>query len=260
VRRTGLVLGLLLLLLVQAAAAPARTQDDDTYLLALKTVKTNVSDALKLELNALNLATHGNPAGARQEIENSKKLLEGALPAADALTPPLDLSHYVPDNSWERLGQNMRRLVRYDDEALAKPKPSTYYLFLAVQLKQDIVRLVSSHPLCSVLVNDQGGVKVNGQAVGKGQLSVDVACSVKIKELLVETPKNTVTQTAPDGGAKTIEEKSADIVEADLNGAKSGGVTEQTTPDPSPGDSVKIVIEPLVPIVGDSIQYVDEVI
>ncbi len=95
------------LLLVRAATAPAKV-NDDVRTTALTTVKTNVDDAIKLEANAYKLWKAGEKAEAKKEIENSVKLLEGALPAADSLTPPLDLSKYVPDNSWERLGRNMR--------------------------------------------------------------------------------------------------------------------------------------------------------
>jgi hypothetical protein len=50
--------------------------------------------------------------------------------------------------------------------------------------------------------------------------------------------------------------KAGNIVEVDLNGAKSGGVTMQTSPDaaaPNPVDS------DIVPIAGDSVEYFDEI-
>lgn len=74
--------------LALTATITARSGDDGIGAIALKTLDTNVAYAIRLELSALNLARHGNTAGARKELENSRSLLQGAFGAADALTPP----------------------------------------------------------------------------------------------------------------------------------------------------------------------------
>jgi hypothetical protein len=251
-RLVVLPLGVLVALAL-AVGISARTSDDEVGTIALKTVDTNVGDAIKLELNALYLAQHGNVPGARQELENSRSLLEGAFGAADTLTPPADLTKYVPDNSWERLGRNIRSAATEDGDALARPgRVSSLFVTLALQKKQGIFNLV--HPLvkrpeCSVLTDDRSAIKVNGVAQNSGQLSVDVSCTVAIKRILVETPKNAVTQTATDGDAKAAALKSANTVQVVVDG-KEGGVTETTRPDPAAGLPVDVIV-----IVGDSTIY-----
>jgi hypothetical protein len=201
----------------------------------------------------------GNKAQAAKELENAEKLLDGALPAADALTPPLDLTHYVPDNSWERLGRNMRDIIYWDKRALEKGANFHYDIVLAAIKKHAVYTLVNNeitHPVCLEAINLEGPITVNGVPQGSSQLSVDVSCTSPEQKVIIDLPKNTVVQMAPDGNAKAAILKAGNIVEVDLNGAKSGGVTMQTSPDaaaPNPVDS------DIVPIAGDSVEYFDEI-
>jgi hypothetical protein len=108
-----------LALLIGAAAAPAKVNDDVVRAAALHNVDGNLGDAIKLEQNAVYLVDHGNEAGARSEIKNSEKLLNSALPAADALTTPPELRTFAPpDTSWDRVGENTRSAITWDKRAL----------------------------------------------------------------------------------------------------------------------------------------------
>ena len=246
------------LVLVLAAAAPAKV-NDDVRTTALHTVRTGVEDALALEGNALKQWNAGNKEQAKKELENAEKILDGALPAADALTPPVDLSHYVPDNSWERLGRNMRDIIYWDKKATEKGANFHYDIVLAASKKHAVYTLVNNeitHPVCLEAINLQGPITVNGVPQGHSQLSIDVSCRQPEQKVIVDVPMNTVVQMVVDGDAKAAILKAGHIVEVDLNGAKSGGVTMQTSPDaaaPAPVDS------DVVPIKGDSVEYFDEI-
>ena len=245
------------LVLVVAAPAPAKVSDD-VRTTALQTVNTNVDDAIKLELNALNLWTHGNKAGARSEIENSQNLLDGALGAADALTPPLDLSHYVPDHSGEYLGRNMRDAIFWDKRSAEKGANFHYDILLALQKKEAVYKLVNrelTHPVCYEAINLQRTTVDNVQQ-GPSQLSVDVACSQPEQKVIVALPANTVAKMVLDGSAVSATLDAPNVVEIKLNGAKSGGVTMQTTPDAAAPDPVDTGI---VPIKGDSVEVFDDI-
>jgi hypothetical protein len=250
------------LVLVLAASAPARL-NDDVRTTALHTVRTSVEDALALEGNALKQWNAGNKAQAAKELENAEKLLDGALPAADALTPTLDLTHYVPDNSWERLGRNMRDIIYWDKRALEKGASFHYDILLAATKKHDVYTLVNNeitHPACLEAINLQGPITVNGVPQGSSQLSVDVSCTRPVQKIVILTPTEAIKQMVTDGGAKAAVLKAANVVEVDLNGAKSGGVTMQTQPDAAPSAPVDDIVE----IKGDSrdpstVEYFDEV-
>jgi len=244
------VLVALALLLMTAAAAGGRSTDDVRQL-ALHTVDTNVKDAVKLETDAVRLLKGGNLKGAEQEIRNSKDLLDGALGSAQALTPPSEADRWVPvtnsNSNWEGLAHTMR--LAYGDDAAALLTNSTRsrieLLDHALALKRAILHLVDpeiTHPQCSLLINRQGPVNVNGTAQGGGQLSVDVACAKRVTEVIVDTPHNTVTKTSADGGVQSIVGKSATVVELDLKGAKSGGVTMESTPDAAAGEPVDVIV------------------
>jgi hypothetical protein len=241
-----------LVALALVASVPAQT-NDAVGNLALKTLDANVGDAIKLELSALNLAGHGNVPGARQELQNSRSLLEGAFNAADTLTPPADLTKYVPDDSWERLGRNIRSAATEDEDALDKRgKIGTFFVSLALQKKDAIYKLVhplASRPECSVLTNDQSGFEVNGAKITPGQFSVEVACTMPIKRIFVDTPKYDITETTPDGDAKMVMRKSPDIVEI-VGDGNQAGVTAKANPDLAPGAPVDVIV-----IVGDATLY-----
>lgn len=160
-------------------------------------------------------------------------------------SPPRDLVQWVPENSWEYLGRNIRRADREDEQALSHPdKVGTTLVLFALQTKDAIHNLVHplvAHPDCSVVINDLGPVKVNGAAQGTGQLSVDASCTTAIKKILVTTPGNTVTQTATDGAAKAAALKSANTVQVVVVGTE-GGVTEKMSPEPAPGLPVDVMV------------------
>jgi hypothetical protein len=238
------------LVLVLAAAAPAKV-NDDVRTTALHTVRTGVEDALALEGNALKQWNAGNKEQAKKELENAEKILDGALPAADALTPPVDLSHYVPDNSWERLGRNMRDIIYWDKRAMEKGANVHYDLLLAAAKKRDVYTLVNNeitHPVCLELINLRGPITVNGVPQGSSQLSVDVSCTRPVQKIVLMTPNELIAKLEADNAAQKAFLRAPSVVEIDLNGAKSGGVTIQTSPDaaaPNPVDDV-------VQIKGDS--------
>jgi hypothetical protein len=242
-------LAVAVVVLLLALATPATA--DDVRQIALSTLDTSVKDAAKLETNAIELLKAGNTKGGEQEIRNSQQLLNGAMGAAEALTPPSDAERWVPvttnNRNWEGLAHTMRLAYGDDSAALLTHSTSRMIGLLedALKKKSAIVHLVGpelTHPQCSMLINRRGPVEVNGVAQGTGQLSVDVACSKPVKDVIVDTPDNAVTQTAPDGGAVSIADKSATIVEVGLNGAKSGGVTMETNPDPAAGDPVHVIV------------------
>jgi hypothetical protein len=241
----AIVLSLLL------AGAITQATADDVHQLALQTLDTNVKDAVKLETNAVKLLDAGNVRGAEQEIRNSKNLLDAAMGSVQALTPPSDTERWVPltesSSSWEGLAHTMRLAYGGDAAALLTNSTSRRIALLddALEKKRAILHLVSTeltHPQCSMLIDLRGPVEVNGVAQGGSQLSVDVACSKPVKDLIVDTPRNDVTQTAPDGGTSSIDDKSATVVEADLHGAKSGGVTMTTNPDPADGEPIYAIV------------------
>ena len=214
-------------------------------------MRTGVEDALALEGNALKQWNAGNKEQAAKELENAEKILDGALPAADSLTPPLDLSHYVPDNSWERLGRNMRDIIYWDKKAMEKGANVHYDLVLAATKKHAVYTLVNNeitHPVCLEAINLQGPVTVNGVPQGSSQLSVDVSCTRPVQKIVILTPVEAIKQVTTDGGAKVAVLKTAHVLEVDLNGAKSGGATMQTTPDATPNAPLDDVVE----IKGDS--------
>ena len=191
------------LVLVLAAAAPAKV-NDDVRTTALTTVKTNVDDAIKLEANAYKQWKAGNKAQARKEIENAVTLLDGALPAADALTPPVDLTKYVPDNSWERLGRNMRDVIYWDKRAVEKNGAFDYDIVKAALTKHAIYALVNNeltHPVCLEAINLQGPITVNGVPQGHSQLSVDVSCTRPVQKIVLLTPNELIQKLEADGAA-----------------------------------------------------------
>lgn len=248
-----------LLVFVLSATATAQT-NDDVAPVALTTVKTNVGDAIRLEKSALRLAKDGNQAGAKEEIKNAEDLLEGAYPAADALTPSPGLSTHAPGSGWEHLDFDIRLAARDDAKAVRRRGAplNTGEVEAALFQKNRIYDLVNgelTHPLCSVLINLQGPIEVNGVPQGHAQLSVDVSCTTPIKRVLVDTPDNAVTTKATDGGAKSATDYAAYLIDLFFGGGKSGGVTETTSPDAADGQPVDIEI---VPIVGDSVEYYPE--
>lgn len=247
-RATRWLLGLasaVLVALSLAAAPPARTSADSVAASDLQTLDTSVGYAIRLEVSALNLAQHGNVAGARQELENSRRLLQGAFGAADALTPPRDLAKFAPPNGWDELGRNIRRADQEDEEALATPdKVRSTFVMFALNTKDAIHNLVHPNvkdPECSVVFNDVGPVKVNGVPQGSGQLSVDASCVAAIKKIIVTTPANTVAQVVPDAGTKAAALASASTVQVVVVGDR-GGVTEKLSPDPAPGLPVDVMV------------------
>jgi hypothetical protein len=250
------------LVLVLAAATPARV-NDDVRTTALHTVRTSVEDALALEGNALKQWNAGNKAQAAKELENAEKLLEGALPAADALTPPLDLSHYVPDNSWERLGKNMRDIIYWDKRALEKGANFHYDILLTATKKHAVYTLVNNeltHPVCLEAINLQGPITVNGVPQGHSQLSVDVSCTRPVQKFVLLTPNELIQKLDADNAAMKATLIGPHVVELDMGGAESGGVTIQTQPDAAPNAPVDDIVE----IKGDSrspstVEYFDEV-
>jgi len=251
------------LVLVLAASAPARTNDDDVRTTALHTVRTGVEDALALEGNALKQWHAGNKAQAAKELENAEKILDGALPAADALTPPLDLSHYVPDNSWERLGRNMRDIIDWDKRALEKGANFHYDILLAATKKHAVYTLVNNeitHPVCLEAINLQGPITVNGVPQGHSQLSIDVSCTRPVQKIVILTPTELIQKLDADNAAMKATMVGPHVAELVMGGAKSGGVTMETQPDAAPN----VPVDDIVEIKGDSrspstVEYFDEV-
>jgi hypothetical protein len=181
-----------MLVLAFAAAAPA-TVNDDVRAAALHNVDGNLGDAIKLEQNAVYLVDHGNEAGARSEIKNSERLLNKALPAADALTTPPELRQFAPpDTSWDRVGENTRSALSWDKRALEQSGGAlATYVGIALKKKEAVYSLVHAeitHPMCSELINLQGPITVNGVPQGGSRLSVDVACSRPVGKLIIVLP------------------------------------------------------------------------
>ena len=222
-----------------------------------------LSYAMTLETNAIKLSKAGNEEGATKEIKNALHLLNQVLPSAKTLTPPDEFSHYAPANSWLHLTSNMKLLITMDESALRSTSPGGFRseLYNANHVKEQLYTLVDDEvrfPKCSELINLRGPITVNGVAQGSSQLSVDVSCNRPEQKVIVVVPANTVVKAAPDGQAKAVILRAGHIVEVDLNGATSGGVTMQTSPDAAAPDPVD---SDVIPIKGDShpSEYFDEV-
>ncbi len=69
-----------------------------------------------------------------------------------------------------------------------------------------------------------------------------------MQKFVLLTPNELIKQLEADGGAKKVLLRSSNVVEVDLNGAKSGGVTIQTSPDAAAPNPVDDIVE----IKGDS--------
>jgi hypothetical protein len=241
-----------MLVLAFAAAAPA-TVNDDVRAAALHNVDGNLGDAIKLEQNAVYLVDHGNEAGARSEIKNSERLLNKALPAADALTTPPELRQFAPpDTSWDRVGENTRSALSWDKRALEQSGGAlATYVGIALKKKEAVYSLVHAeiaHPMCSELINLQGPITVNGAPLSGSRLSVDVACSRPVSQLIVVLPLTVVTKIYLDGGAVSGILSQADVMKIKMGG-KSGGVTVDTV---KPITGTQEVESEIVPIAGDS--------
>ena len=247
-----------LLALALAGAAPARVNDDEQRQLALHTVKENVSDAIKLEKNAITLLKAGNVKGADQEIKNSKQLLDGAMGAAEALTPPSDLDRFVAvypgDHNWEGLAHTMRLAYGEDSAALLTDSTSKKIdeVLLALVRKAGIDSLVSSElktPMCSLLINTAPPPSVNGVPLPGGtQVDVEVSCRRPLKELVLKTPQELLQQLESDN-AKQKAAMIGSFIRVTANGAKQAGVEMVLDPAPKAGTPLPIDV---VPIAGDS--------
>jgi len=247
-----------LLALAFAAAAPARVSDEEQRQLALHTVKENVSDAIKLEKNAVTLLRAGNVKGADQEIKNSKQLLDGAMGAAEALTPPSDLDRFVAvypgDHNWEGLAHTMRLAYGEDSAALLTDSTSKKIdeVMLALVRKAGIDSLVSSElkvPMCSLLINTQPSPSVNGTPLSTAiEVDVVVSCRAKLKELALKVAAPYLKQLQSERPTQKPY-ATGNFVKVVANGDKSAGVEMVLDPKPPAGTALPIDV---VPLAGDS--------
>ena len=249
---------LLSVVLGVASSAPAQTNADPRTT-ALKAVRLGVSYAITLENNAVKQQKAGHDAEAKKELQNALHLLDQVAPEVKSLTPPRDLNSWALPNSWQKLSSTFGGVVGTDERALTSSGSSFVAdLYVAGHFKQEIYNLVDNEirrPMCTELI-DLRSMTING-VKGPSQLSIDVSCNQPEKKVIVLVPTVTVVQAVPDGGAVAAAMKAANVVEVDLNGAKSGGVTMQTSPDASAGAPVDDLI---VPIAGDShAEFFDEV-
>jgi len=241
-----------------ASSAPARANGDPRTT-ALKTVRLGVSYAISLENNAVKQEKAGHNAEAKKELQNAVHLLDQVAPEVKSLTPPRDFNSWALPNAWQKLSSTFGGVVGTDERALTSSGSSFVAdLYVADHFKQEIYNLVDNEirrPMCAELINLRS-MTING-VKGPSQLSVDVSCNRPEKKVIVVVPTVTVVQAVPDGGAMAVAVKAANVVEVDLNGAKSGGVTIQTSPDATAGAPVDDLV---VPIAGDSHdEYFDEV-
>ena len=242
-----------------ASSAPAQT-NADARTTALKTVRLGVSYAITLENNAVKQEKAGQHAEAKKELQNALHLLDQIAPEVKSLTPPRDFNSWALPNEWQKLNNTFLGVVGTDERALSAGDASFFAADLAVasHFKQEIYKLVDNEirrPMCAELINLRS-MTING-VKGPSQLSVDVSCNRPEKKVIVVVPTVTIVQAVPDGGAVAAAMKAANVVEVDLNGAKSGGVTMQTSPDATAGAPVDDLV---VPIAGDShAEYFDEV-
>jgi hypothetical protein len=240
-------------LLLGASAAPAKS-DYGPRTTALREVRLGVSYAMTLEANAIKLSKAGKEGESIDEVKNALHLLKQVLPAAKTLTPPGIMKPWIPPSSWEKLISRLTYVIGADEDSLRATTPlgGRYPLYHANEVKDEIYKLLDAEirrPMCTELINLRGPITVNGVPQGPSQLSVDVSCKQPEQKVIVVVPTSTVVQAVPDGGATAVAVKAASVVEVDLNGAKSGGVTIETKPDAAAGAPVD---SDVIPIAGDS--------
>ncbi len=239
-------------LLLGASAAPAKSNYGPRTS-ALREVRLGVSYAQTLEANAIKQSKAGNEEASIAEVKNALHLLNQVLPAAKSLTPPGIFKPWVHPGPWEKLISSLEYVIRGDEDSIhaTTPEGARYYLHSVSEAKENIYKLLDAEirrPMCTELINLRGPITINGVPQGSSRLSVDVSCNQPEQKVIVAVPGSTVAQAAPDGQA-TVVVKAANVVEVDLNGATSGGVTIETSPDASSGKPVDSLI---VPIAGDS--------
>jgi hypothetical protein len=226
---------------------------------ALKVLKKNVGGALELERSAEALAKAGKEREARDELQNSLQLLDASEDAADWMTDPFREAN----DPWSTFSGKLTHVIELDKIARehvpfrSLPGDSIVpYIQQAIIAKTAVYKLVA-HELsavsCGVLTDDRGPIMVNGVAQTEEQVTVEVSCKDKIKDIKIEFPSTTVTQAQPDSGANTTLQNGKVIDEKPPAGAKTDGET-MITQDPVTGERVEIVI-----IHGDSVDYFDDV-
>jgi len=257
------VLGALLLLAVAGSAPAGLRGSPDARTLALNTAKVDLTTALTLEKRAVQDWRVDHTAAAKKDLREAIDALDAMEAAAKELTPPLDLSKDAdatkPPDPWA-IFNTRRLLAAYEDkDVLSKGFGSgAASLGLANRLKEDLLSAVThelAHPDCSGVINLQGPPVVNGVALGHSQLTVEFSCKEPVKSIYVDVPTDAIVQAVGDTG-DTATVRSGSIVEIDVNGAKSGGVTLETSPDASQGAPVDADV---VPIAGDSVEYFQDV-
>ncbi|HZQ81572.1 MAG TPA: hypothetical protein VFB25_06315 [Gaiellaceae bacterium] len=240
--------------LVAAAAAPARVGDDETRPLALHTMKENVGDAIKLETDAVRLLKAGNVKGADQEIANSKELLDGAMGAAESLTPPSEMDRFVPtwpeNKNWAGLAHTMRLAYGGDAAALLTGSVSQKIeeVSNALVRKTAIYQLVNDEltkPMCGLLVNVEPQPSVNGTTLAGGtQVEINASCpQTKLKDIVVLTPGAAIKEIVA-GNPKEQAVMKGKVIEVIANGQTSGGVQMIVDPNPPEGSPIDVTIIP----------------
>src|SRR5579863_8135533 len=111
-RRVALALAVIVVAL--AATAAADTPKIQSSKQALRTLHTVLSDALKLERNALEQSKAGDETAAHSELGNASSLIASAQPAAEFMTaPPLALLR-GKDDPWEHFDEDIQDIASLD--------------------------------------------------------------------------------------------------------------------------------------------------
>ena len=257
--RTAVVIALVAL--VAASTAGARTRDDDTRHLALETMKTNLTSAITAEKEAWLNFHRGNNAGGEHWLSEAEAALDGSENAATYLTVPSDVDNVFPDSSWANVSKHLHDALTWDQRALKKSEPvQTRKNLIADALvrKKDLLTLVTgelTHPMCSELINLEGPFEVNGVPQGSATLTVEASCTQPEKSIYIDVPLDVIENAAPEGTATATVEDGGHVLKLDLNGAKSGGASMQTSPDATGGQPI---YDEVIPIHGSG-EYFDEV-
>jgi hypothetical protein len=229
---------------------------------ALKILKTDLGDALKLERDALQLSNAGEDADARSELENARGLIVAAEPAAEWMSAPPVLALRGRDDPWESFEDDIYDIDNLDKLASHEKGSRLRSALEAANLKKlAAYALVSNelaHPDCAEIINRQGPLVVDNVPQGPTTVTVDFACKQRIDEFFIALPTISAMQAlaSPPAQSATIED-GGELIKVDVDGAKSGGVTFETTPDAAAGDKVDGEV---VPIAGDSVtEYIPEV-
>jgi hypothetical protein len=257
--RTAVLIALVALVVV--ATAGARTREDDTRHLALETMKTNLTSAITAEKEAWLSFHSGKIAAGEHWLSEAEAALDGSENAAKYLTVPSDLDNVFPDSAWGNVSKHLNDALTWDRRAAKGNEPTkTRGLLIgdALVRKKDLLTLVTgelTHPMCSELINLEGPVEVNGVPQGSATLTVEASCTQPEKSIYIDIPLDAIESAAPEGTASAKVEDGGHVLELDLNGAKSGGASLQTSPDASGGQPFSFEV---VPIHGSG-EYFDEV-